>query len=545
MLPDVVFLLATVALPLVSTNTVAFPLSFWALGYVLFALLVVHLCQRLVEHAGIAVDHKERFATFANTSLAIGSLVWALDVAGFFMYPAFAALDIHSGPLLVAWLLMVLSARFTVPSLISTRRPLMVVGAACGLAVGMFCAHLFVLQAFGQWHQQIDWPFTLAAMSLASIIAVSMALRHRSARLRAMNASFEPLGWAEKAMVATAILPLHWLLMQSLPIAIGGPHGFDNSFMPYVLAVFIVLQMVYFSRAMQVEQARQELLNRALLMVRSMPGSPAQLMEQQLALIAERLPRLMAPASLHLHYQPIVDQSGSAPSVRLEALLRVRDPELGPLPPDLVLLACERKGLTEHVDRQILRRALEESSLWVSRSLGCAGVSVNITPDTLLAEDFLAWLRRQLRELQIEPGWLQLELTEHALMAKSERLTETLSTLKMIGVSVVMDDFGTGFSSLGALIDLPIDGVKCDRRFVQDLLQDSKRQGVLAHLCAIAKTLQIHFTVEGVELPETLRLLQQMGADSIQGYWYAKPMPAARVPVWLCEFYDCYKPRAA
>ena len=123
----------------------------------------------------------------------------------------------------------------------------------------------------------------------------------------------------------------------------------------------------------------------------------------------------------------------------------------------------------------------------------------------------------------------------YALMAASSGLAEVLRQLQALGVDEVMDDFGTVFSSLGVLVDLPVYGIKCDRSFVRTLEQDGNRQVLLRHLSAMARDLRLHLTVEGVETAAALAIVRSHGADTVQGYVYAKAMAPAQVPRWLAE----------
>lgn len=338
-------------------------------------------------------------------------------------------------------------------------------------------------------------------------------------------------------MAALAVLLLHWLLANVLPLRADSLAPRDSSeLMLPVLTLVVVLIAGYQTLSLHVDGVRQRLHNRALALLRTMPVSNKTELEQQLALIAERLPSLQRMDALQLHYQPLVPQQQPGAGIRFEALLRVQDATLGFLSPELFLLACERAGQTHIVDRSILLRALHDSAAWRSLAPQCAGVSVNMAPDSLLAADFLPWLRAQLRVLHIPPGWLQLEMTEHALMAAGSGLAEVLRQLQTLGVDVVMDDFGTGFSSLGVLVDLPIHGIKCDRSFVRTLERDRNRQVLLQHLSAMARDLRLHVTVEGVETPAALAIVRRHGADTVQGYVYAKAMAPALVPAWLSEY---------
>ena len=157
---------------------------------------------------------------------------------------------------------------------------------------------------------------------------------------------------------------------------------------------------------------------------------------------------------------------------------------------------------------------------------------MNVAPATLLDPGFASWLQAELLQRALPGGALKLELTEHALIASGPRMVESIQRLQSIGVGVLMDDFGAGYSSLGMLADLPIAGIKCDRLFVRQLAQDPRRQSLLRHMGALANEFGLSVVVEGVETPAELQTVVASGIATIQGYVFCKAMPAADVPQW-------------
>jgi len=302
------------------------------------------------------------------------------------------------------------------------------------------------------------------------------------------------------------------------------------------LVVFGSMMAAYRLSDVAAEARRQRVLNRAFAMMRSVRDLPQDDDAQRLSLIAERIDGLLAEGSLVMHYQPIVPLCGAGVGIRFESLLRVKDPDLGPLNPELVFLACERMGRTAWADRRIIRHVLEASRAWRSSGERCAGVSVNVAPDTILVQDFVPWLARELGRHALPPGWLQLEITEHAMISASDDLVGDLKALLGIGVGVVMDDFGSGFSSLGILVDLPLQGIKLDRALITNLSVDQDRQTLLRHLCSMARDLRVGVTVEGIERGDALEMVRKHGADFAQGYFLARPMSARDVKAWLRAF---------
>jgi EAL domain-containing protein (putative c-di-GMP-specific phosphodiesterase class I) len=247
----------------------------------------------------------------------------------------------------------------------------------------------------------------------------------------------------------------------------------------------------------------------------------------------ERLPALLAPGAIELHFQPICPIQRPCGGIRFEALLRMKDQDLGEIHPELFFLACERVGKAALADRAVIVHALNCSVPWAYSGIGCRGISVNVAPSTLLEPGFAPWLGALMRERNWPTGWLELEITEHALISQAGPLVRILKQLRIQGVAVVMDDFGSGFSSLTALADLPIRGIKCDRAFVSGIARAPERQILLHHICMMGKELGLSVTVEGVETADDLGIVCKEGAGSVQGYVFARPMPHDQVPGWL------------
>lgn len=500
-----------------------------------FSILVVHVCQRMVEQAALAIEELERKAHFGRSSLCIGGLVWSLDALGLFLYQDMAPRGARLAPAIFSLMAMVLAARVCIPALVTTRNRFRILGAGALLSVGMLVGHFLQVSAMGKPTGEIRWWPALLACLIATALAGGLALRHRSARLRAMDGVFRPFTWSDKAIGGLVILPLHFCLTESVPLApplSGAPVG---EALPVLLALvlFGVMIAAYRFSDAAVEARRQRILNRALAMVRSVRDLPDDVDAQRLALIAERLDGLFAEDHLEMHYQPIVPISSWASGIRFEALLRVEDPDLGRVNPELVFLACERMGRTDWADRRVLHHVLTDSRDWPHRPTLCSGVSVNVAPDTLLAPDFIAWLAGELEGQAFPYGWLQLEITEHAMISASDDLVGVLRGLLNIGVGVVMDDFGAGFSSLGILVDLPLKGIKFDRALITNLVADPDRQTLVRHLCAMARDLKVAVTIEGIERGDDLATVRMYGADSVQGYLLARPMPRKDVLGWL------------
>lgn len=512
---------------------VAFPAPLQGLLFWATASLVVHVCQRLVEHTAFSVDPPSRRVSASHASLGIGCIVWALDVVGLFMYDELAhhtvALDLV--PALSGLIIMAVSTRLTIPTLSTSASRLHIAVAGAGLAAGMLLAHFAITQDQVRSFAAVNWMAIVLAAAIALCLATWTSIRHRAAKLRVLTSHILRRSWEEKAVCGAAILLLHWLLINTFPLssAPAGDTARHGALLVSVL-VFGTALAVEQMRNMHFDAGRQQLLRRGLSMMRgsSMAHNPDR--DLQLSLIADRLPDLLQPDRLALHFQPIVDLR--QPGAQFEALLRVKDPALGPLNPEIFLLACELQGRTADVDRMIVRNALDSLAAWRGQGLLQVTISVNVAPVTLVAPGFADWLHIELAQRALPHRTLRLEMTEHSVIALGAPMVEALQALRTLGIAVVLDDFGTGYSSLGMLAELPVAGVKCDRLFVQQLASDARRQSLLRHIGALARELGLSVVVEGVETTGELQAVAAAGLHAIQGYLYSRPIASSSVPSW-------------
>lgn len=505
---------------------------FWA-----FASLVVHVCQRLVEHTAASVDRSSRKISASQAALSIGCMVWALDVAGFFMYEGLAFHRLDLVPALAALITMAIASRLTVPTLSTSTRRHRIILAGCLLAAGMVAAHAMLAARYVADGSRIQWLPALLSLALAACIACFTAMRHRLAKMQGLARPNTSANWPDWFFCGGAILVLHWLLINSLPLR--GPLPPAGAATPPDGAVLVGMVLV-FALAMgadqlfnvRFDQGRQHLFRQGLTLLRASNTALTPAKDAQLALIADHLDELLRPERLALYFQPIANLR--AGSIHLEALLRISHARLGSVHPELFFLVCELQGRTAEVDRMILRNALDHAQSWHAGGQPAA-ISVNVAPGTLLADDFAGWLTAELERRELPQHALRLEMTEHAIIASGPGMADAMGHLDSAGIHVVMDDFGAGYSSLGVLADLPISGIKCDRLFLRRVPQDLRRQALLRQVAAMSRELGLQVIVEGVETPEELRIVVQSGIDSIQGYLFARPIPASDIPHWLAS----------
>ena len=237
---------------------------------------------------------------------------------------------------------------------------------------------------------------------------------------------------------------------------------------------------------------------------------------------------------LDLDYQPIL-ASDTLEVVGVEALVRWNHPEQGRLPAGAFIRAAERGPAILPLTRFVLGRALAQQHLWHQSGLGDLRVWVNLAPRCLAWDALVDTIAGMLAHSGVAPSRLVLELTESTIA--SERAAETrLAALRRLGVAIAIDDFGAGHSSLGRLKALPLDMLKIDRAFVTDIAEDERDRAIVRTVTALGANLDLVTTAEGIETPEQLRVLRRLGCRLVQGYLFARPMPAPMLGQWLEEW---------
>jgi diguanylate cyclase (GGDEF)-like protein len=234
---------------------------------------------------------------------------------------------------------------------------------------------------------------------------------------------------------------------------------------------------------------------------------------------------------LHLHYQPIVDVKEGRVRA-LECLARWEHGTLGDIGPATFIPLAEQHGEIVRLGQWALWRACHEGGQ--IRGDGRLEVAVNVSAKQLKDKSFLSHLEKCLSHSGLPPESLELELTESALASDMEHLRDVLEQIRRLKVRIAVDDFGTGYSSLSYLSRLPIDVIKVDQAFIRDFNQGGKT--IIKAALTIAGDFGQEVIIEGVETAEMLQQVRDLGATLIQGYWFAKPMPAGQVPDWLSAF---------
>ncbi|MEY8875084.1 MAG: EAL domain-containing protein [Leptothrix sp. (in: b-proteobacteria)] len=241
--------------------------------------------------------------------------------------------------------------------------------------------------------------------------------------------------------------------------------------------------------------------------------------------IENRLRSALRQNQFELAYQPKVDAHNHH-IVGMEALLRWHDAELGTIGPDVFIPVAERHGLISAIGDWVLQTACRQNRAWQDAGLPAVPIAVNVSALDFDDPEFPARIRRALDVSGLDPQYLELELTEGALMKNADQACATLKEIKQLGVSIAIDDFGTGYSSLAYLGAFPIDRLKIDRSFIRDLPQTTTSAEITRAIIGIAKRLSMKVVAEGVETAAHADFLENEQCDDLQGYLFSRPVGA-------------------
>lgn len=217
----------------------------------------------------------------------------------------------------------------------------------------------------------------------------------------------------------------------------------------------------------------------------------------------------------------------------VEALVRWNHPERGLISPGEFIPLAEETGLIEPLGQWVLAEACRVLASWAADHLGPLTIAVNVAAAQVNRGDLAAVAEGLVRQYHIDPGALEIEVTETAVIADHDRAQATLNRLRSLGIAVALDDFGTGYSSLIYLRRLDIDTVKIDRSFVQHARDGSRDGDIVRMIIEAARTLKLSVVAEGVETAEQAAFLHELGCDMIQGYLVARPMPLEQLKAWI------------
>jgi diguanylate cyclase (GGDEF)-like protein len=257
-----------------------------------------------------------------------------------------------------------------------------------------------------------------------------------------------------------------------------------------------------------------------------------------LRLVRDLRAALATPGQLSMHFQPKLSLLTGDP-LGCEALIRWSHPELGAVPPDEFIGLAESTGLITELTAFTLDESLRECARWQADGLP-SSVAVNLSARMLVDDGLIETVVGALARHGLDPGRLTLEITETSVMAQPKRSALMLDALSELGIQLSIDDFGTGYSNLSYLRQLPVQEVKLDRTFLSPLRGEAplghggeRALAFLRHAVALVHSLGLYVVVEGVEDRETLDALRILGADSVQGYFVCRPLPAEGYAAWL------------
>jgi diguanylate cyclase (GGDEF)-like protein len=235
--------------------------------------------------------------------------------------------------------------------------------------------------------------------------------------------------------------------------------------------------------------------------------------------------RALELQQFELYFQPKVDiATGRIRSA--EALIRWRHPTRGLVPPNLFIPVAEETGLIVPIGDWVLQQACRQMRIWIDQGMTPVRVAVNLSAKQFRHADLTAVVKLALDDARLEPGYIELELTESAVMHNPEQSAATLQKLSAMGVHISIDDFGTGYSSLSYLRRFPLDKLKIDRSFIRDLMTNPDDGSIVRAIISLAHSLRLRVVAEGVETIEQLNVLRELGCDQYQGFYCSPAVPA-------------------
>ena len=261
---------------------------------------------------------------------------------------------------------------------------------------------------------------------------------------------------------------------------------------------------------------------------------------RKLSTIEHTLRRIDLDAELSLHFQPIVNV-GTARLVGFEALARWHNPELGDVPPDVFISVAERTELIGTITQVLLRKALAAARSWPEDIF----LSFNLSMRDLISQVTILQTVALIESSGIDPRRIIIEVTETALMQDYEQVQDSLRILRSMGLKVALDDFGSGQSSLSYVHQLSLDKIKIDRGFIRNIATQENARNIVKTVIDLCRNLKFDCVVEGVETAEQVEIISRLGCSTMQGYFFAKPMPQSEVETFIANYRMPDNPRMA
>ncbi len=243
-------------------------------------------------------------------------------------------------------------------------------------------------------------------------------------------------------------------------------------------------------------------------------------------LLSEKdLRKALTEDNFELYYQPRVDFF-TGKIVAVEALIRWRRAGEGLVMPTSFIPLAERSGLITEIGSWVLQTACEQAKAWENSNLMMPRMAINLSPRQFMQHDLLDTITRILDQSNLDPRYLELEITENSLVRDADRCIEILKEFRSLGGTVSIDDFGTGYSSLSYLKNFPVDFLKIDKIFTKDITTEPEHAAITLAVISMAHSLNLQVVAEGVENEAQFNFLRAKGCDELQGYFFSKPLPA-------------------
>lgn len=246
-------------------------------------------------------------------------------------------------------------------------------------------------------------------------------------------------------------------------------------------------------------------------------------MVREKMILSNSLHRVLERQELYLNYQPKFDTEGLT-ILGYEALLRWEHPELGTISPAVFIPFAEQNGLMTVIGEWVIMTACAQNKTWQQQGHKPMSVAVNLSVEQFTNGNLTAVIINSLNQTGLDARYLALEITETIAMEDSQNVIETLHQLKALGVGIGIDDFGTEFSSLGRLKDLPVDSIKIDGSFIRGIGVNPKDESIISVMIHLAKKLGLRVIAEGVETEAQFSFLREKGCDEVQGYYCGRPV---------------------
>lgn len=241
---------------------------------------------------------------------------------------------------------------------------------------------------------------------------------------------------------------------------------------------------------------------------------------------------------LALYYQPILDTQ-SRKLIGVEALIRIPGEDGTLLGPAEFMPVAESAGLMNRIGDWVVRQACLQHRDWRDSDMLPLTIAINVSPMQFRQPRFVSVLADAIKEFDIDPGFLQIEVTESAIMDDVPDTVETLNRLQSMGIRIALDDFGTGYSSLSHLSNLPLNKLKIDQSFIRKMADSPSSRSIAEAIIGLGRTLNLKVVGEGIESEEAMEFLRSHGCDQVQGFLFSEPLPPAEFVSW-CRSYSVH-----